>query len=341
MMNPDHRTLEKIDRRTFLGSLATTAVTLSAGCGDSNGSGSNISTESPTDNGNSIEREKIDSEVENLNSIFRRLSKAPVVDEGKFVFDVKQFEDEFDQELLLEKAEETQDRLDSMGGADIQASKARELESIANTARLLVQQRIILHQVITAGLTCEQRFYELEIDLATEVINNARQFLIDLDATGEQIGETLNERSSLNSRVDGYDPAGIMRTQEILVDIILWTNPAYEGILWVMNGMKQFVEGNSALEDELFEKAELKYRDSNTHFEKARESFESANNQGSRLPYMSPFVEELRCILPAYVSSSEQLSEAMGHFNAGEEAQGKEVAKEGIKSADRITPRCL
>lgn len=340
-MNQYFGTPGEIDRRTFLGSLATTGVTAVAGCGDSKGSDPNTSTGVSANNRDSIERQRLHSEIEKLDSIFRRLSEVPVVDEGEFVFDVKQFEEEFDRDPLMEEVEETLSRMDSIASAEIPESKARELESIAKTAGLLVQQRVIIHQVIAAGLTCEKRFYEMDIERAIEAITNARQFLMDLDSIGERIDESIGERSNITSLVDGYDPMWIMRTQNVLVEITLWTNPAYEGIHRVMEGMGHFVEGNSALEEELYEDAELAYRDSSSHFEKAKQAFRSSHNQGSKLPYMAPFVEDLRCILPAYISSSERLSEAMRRFQAGEQARGMEVAKEGIKSADRIAPRCF
>ena len=338
MINEDWQISDRQKRRAFLGSVATTGVTAIAGCGDSNYDDSERN--SPKDKG-TIQNQQIDEEVENLESIFSSLSELPIADGGEFVFDVKQFEAEFNHRSLLQKLEETQNQIDSMTASGIPESTVNALQSIAEIADLLVQQRVIIHQVIAAGLTCERRFYEMEIEAANEAINNAIQFVADLDSNGQRIEETLRARPSDSSLVDGYDPEAIKRTQDVIVDIALWTNPAYEGLHRSLIGMKHFMDGNSAVEEERYEAAESTYRDSNNHFERAQEAFETAHNRGSKMSYLAPFVEDIRCIVPAYVSSSERLRASMRHFQSGEQARGKEIAREAIESAEQIAPRCF
>ena len=332
-----------LNRRTFLGSLSAACSTLIVGCGNSEGDepkGITTTGYSP-DNEANREEQLLRGEIETLESVFHTLSEVPVTEGGKFVFDISHFEDKFDSESLIEQIEAAEDGLKSESSGELSTSRIDRIRTIAATARLLVQQRVHIHQVIAAGLACERRFYETEIAVATEAIADARQNLVILDSIGERINETMPDNSGQLSYIDWYDPVAIRRTQKMLVNIVLWTDPAYKGIYRMTRGMNQFLKGNSALEGERYEVARGAYKEAHVHFEQAQKAFENAQGRGTRLPYLVPFVEDIRCILPAYVSSTSQLSEAMYHFQVGQETQGRKIAQEAIESADQIAARCI
>lgn len=330
-------------RRAFLGSLSASFIAMLSGCGGpgADDSSTNSTFRDTPSNGSTKERRIIQQEVEKLESIYEALSQLPITNRGKFVFDVNRFEAEFEHEALLNQADDAHDEFDSIPKTEQSTSTVVGLISITETGKLLVQQRVILHQVITAGLTSEHSFYETDFERANDAISDALQFLIDLDSHGEQIEETMIDDQEVISLVDGYDPNSIQRSQKLLVNIVSWSDSAFKGLHHTSRGMKLFLEGNSALDREKYHTAETAYRESREHYELAQQALDDALGIESALPYIAPFVDDVRCVLPAYLSSTERLSESMRLIRNGEQTRGRELAREATNSSDRIASRCF
>lgn len=94
------------------------------------------------------------------------------------------------------------------------------------------------------------------------------------------------------------------------------------------------------MEDERYGEAETLYSNSHDNFVRAQDASENAQNEGARLPYLAPFVDEVRCNLLAYLDSTSGLSESMGYIDAGKEERGTAIARETFAQANHVEAQC-
>lgn len=342
MNNSRTHTATVLNRRHFLESLSLAAASQIAGCGETKkgDSGGPTGDRSSSQNRTESPSQKINKETEEIESVFDALADLPIEKGGKFVFDVEQFDNEFDHRTLVETCESIKTELRSIDVPEEEDSRVTVLVTVTEIAKRLVQQRVVLHQVIAAGLEFRKEFYRPNFERAEEVMTDARRYVTHLETLGIDLEDYLKKLDGNSLSIDGFDQDSIEGDQGLLLNIALWTEPAYAGLHLVSRGLETFTEGNSALEDERYGEAEKIYSDSHDHFGRAQEAFRRAQNQGTRLPYLAPFVDEVRCILPAYLDSTTGLSESMGYLHRGEEKRGKDIAREAFKLADQAEAKC-
>lgn len=321
-------------RRAFVTSLASFTL---AGCGEATREHPSTLTPDP-DVSRDGTFETVRTDVE---SLFASLAELPVSEGGEFVFDMRTFEEEFDHEALLETAENAIERLRTPEFTGVEKARIENLRLLGQTARLLIGQRILVHQVIASGLAFQVQFSETKYDEASTAIRDGQGFLEDLVSTGNRIEDTLSKTEKIDLNIDEYDFTFIKNTQDVLIEISLWTNTAYEGLHHVVSGLREFQRANGKLDEMDYKGAQMKYQASNERFEKAVSAFDSAQGRGERLPQMASVVDGIRCTIPAYLEASSRLQTSMGAFESGEESRGREIAREAFELADEKMAQCL
>lgn len=329
-----------VSRRKLLTGITTFAGVTTAGCNDSDdGTKREIASDSASQsNATPNEFEEIKSDIED---VFEIISTVPVVANENFVFDLKMFKDNLEGEELQEVLKEVEFRTQQLDPGIANRAEQESLLIAIEVAKLLVRQRLLVHQVIAAGLAYERRFRDLEYKKANEAIHDARYYLDELTTNGEQIEERLNRTSELEISLDGYEPGTFRATQIVLVEVALWTTPAYEGLHHAIKGFSSFEDGNMAIEENLFKSAAEEYEASKVSFEKADEALNKALNHDREIPQIKPLVSGMKCIMPVYVEASASLQRSAKEFRKGNKQRGKEIFKNALEPTERKMTRCL
>ncbi|QLD87923.1 hypothetical protein HWV07_02255 [Natronomonas salina] len=338
-------TRSKLDRRTFLAEASILATATMSGCGTSQSGASEkertpISTTSTVTSEGSVE-DDIVGILEDISALYERLSALPIVEDNEFVFRVKAFENDFDQKQLFTDADRILEGLESRSSSDRDSPRIETLIDSTELAKLLARQRGIVHQVIAAGLVFHRRVNQEDYDWATNAIQNAQQFVVDLRRNVDRIGETVEATDRSRLSIDEFDPNSIRTSQAHLVEICRWTKFAYEGLNRTVRGIRRFDTGNTELEREEYTGAATAYEESYADFESAVEAFDKAQRRGKQLPHLVPVVDGMRCLLPAYMESSRNLSQSMEEFQAGNQDHARTIAREAIVTADKKASRCF
>lgn len=276
-----------------------------------------------------------------IETVFDEISNLPIFENGEFVFDVTYFERKFDHHEVKRTAESAIERIEQTSKEEVPDPIIEVLETSAEIGRLLVAQRVMVHQLIVAGLTLERLIGSGSYDRALDVPQTAKQFLENLRSTGEKIGVSLSRDQNTDVSVDGYDPTAIKKSQENLVEVVRWSAHVYEAFQHVVLGLKKYDEGNIAIESAKYGMAKSSYEKSEQQFQAAARSFNEAQGTGRQIPHLVHLVEGLRCLIPAYLASSGPLQSSMEEFEAGNEKRASEIAREAISSANKEAARCL
>lgn len=332
-------------RRTFLAEASILATASISGCGTSQRDVSEkertpISTTSTVASEGNVE-DDIVGIIEDISALYERLSALPIVEDNEFVFQVKAFENDFDQKQLFTDADRILEGLEGRRSSNRDSPRIETLIESTELAKLLARQRGIVHQVIAAGLVYHRRVNQDDYDAAANAIQNAQQFVVDLRRNVDRIGETVEVADWSRLSIDEFDPDSIRTTQSHLVEICRWTKFAYEGLNRTIRGIRRFDTGNAELESEEYTGAATAYEESYVDFESAVESFNKAQRRGKQLPHLVPVVEGMRCLLPAYMESSRILSKSMEEFEAGNQDEARTIAREALVTADKKASRCF
>ena len=332
----------RANRRAVVVGIVTTASVTLGGCSSiRGGSGTGRKDAEPDSNADAHPPEEFVNAKSETRSVYERINSVPVVTDDEFVFDVNAFEDDFDHEAVLSDARELQERINAMDAADVPDAELDGLQVTLELAESLVRQRLFLHQVIVGGLTFEDLFAEAEFGAAIETIRDARGFLDSLVTSGERVEELLDRQKGRAVSVDGYDPAAIRETQEVLVEMTRWSNPAYEGLHHSAAGFDSFVAANEAMEMEQFGKAKRAFRNARAHYQAAGKAFDRSRGRGRSIDYLAPTVEGISCVVPAYLEGCERLGDALEELDVGNEERGFELAEETLREMDRKVARCM
>lgn len=331
-----------LSRRTLLCYVLPSVSTGLAGCGDPNREGhQNLSSENSTNSVNSRSRydsDNLQDVVEDVNEIYNKLDQFPITNDSEFIFKASAFEDGFDHRELFDRLDSVQRRLNnSKVDSDLQKSGLLQATDVANN---LVRQRVVLHQTIAAGITFEESFGEGEYGRSAQVIQDGISFLSDLKGIRDEIIDQVTQDTAEISLIVTVDVESIRTTQLVLKEILVWTSPAYRGLYQTSQGLQMFVEGSSAFNNERFGSAGRAFHGAKERFRSAEDAFARAQGQGRRLPQMAPFVDGVRCMLPAYQTSSEELQRSMEEFETGNDSRAREISREAIISVSRIANRC-
>lgn len=334
----------KVGRRGFLTKALTVGMCTIAGCGTTH---SRLrETERPSDDftstrlGEDSSGDDLEGIRDALDSLYRRLSALPIIEDDEFVFRMKAFESGFDQQQLFKDADEILRELKRQKSSDRECRTIESLTSSTEVAKLLARQRGIVHQVIAAGLVYHRRIKQGDYEGAADAIENANGFVVTLRRNIDRVAAKVEGSDLTRISIGTFDLDSIKKSQEHLTEVCRWTKPAYEGLYEIVRGIQRFEAGNKRLESEDYSDASSAYDESHTHFESAVESFDEAQGRGEQLPHLVPVVVGTRCLLPAYVESSRNLSKSMDEFGADNPERASIIAREALVNAGKKASRC-
>lgn len=344
-MTRENKSGYPLNRRTVLHYVIPGVCTAIAGCGEAEQErrgdrSERTSIESMNSRGED-RPDTVDEIVKDIQEIYDRISQFPIVRENEFVFEVRTFEDEFHYRELFDKVDSAKARLKDLELDDESVSWKPDLLQVTEVAENLIRQRIVVHQIIATGITFEESFSKGEYERAAEAIRDGIFFLNSLSDNRDEIISQVTQGDTQISLVEAYDAESIRETQVVLGEILRWTSPTYIGLYETVQGLQKFEVGNSALNNEEFGNAGGAYREAEDRFRSAEDAFDRAQGRGRRLPQIAPFVEGVRCMLPAYQTSSNELQKSMDEFDAGNYSRAREIGREAIISTKRVAQRCI
>lgn len=332
-------------RRTFLAEASILATATISGCGtiqsDTPGEERTPNDTTSTAANKGRIQNDIGGIVEDISALYERLSALPIVEDNEFVFRVKAFENDFDQKQLFTDADKILKGLERRRSSDRDSPRIETLIASTELAKLLARQRGIVHQVIAAGLVYHRRVNQDDYDGAANAIQDAQRFVVDLRRNVNRIGEAVEADDWSRISIDEFNLDSIRTSQSHLVEICRWTKYAYEGLNSAVQGLRRFAAGNAGLEREEYTDAATAYEKSYADFESAVQAFDKAQGRGKQLPHLVPVVEGMRCLLPAYMESSRNLSQSMDEFVAGNYDHARTIAQDALVNADKKASRCF
>lgn len=326
---------QTIQRRTLLAVATSAGIPLISGCNGSLNRSDEATVRSESEDSTSNEFEGIRT---NLAGIYREINEFPLSENGKFRFDVQNFEKDFDHKRLLEETRTLQERIESIESeSDIDQNT---LGSIASVAEILIKERILTHQSIAAGLSYGRKLMQGEYADATEAIQHGNGYLNQLTSTRRDIENELSEISEESVSIDEFEPRSIQESQIVLFELVQWTILIYRSFEYASVGFKLFEGGGEKINDERIDEARQIFEEAGNHFKRANELQERAHGRGQRLGYVVPFVRKLRCVLPVYRDTCDRLVNSFTTWQSGDEDEARRIGREMIKEVDQRMARC-
>lgn len=335
MKRADSFAPQTVSRRTVLALATGAGIPSISGCYDESNTGGDepISTRQPEPEQNEYSAIRT-----NLEEIFEEINRLPIAQKGEFVFDVKEFEANFEFENLLEETRGLQERLEGMEPKS--DTELEALRAVAKIAELRIQARLTTHQAIAAGLTYGNRLSRGEYADATDAIQHGRRFLEELVATVREIDDEVREVPNDSVSIDAYEPDSIQETQSVILDIVQWSAIIYRSFEYASVGFELFENAADIIEDERVEEARTNFESAGVHFSNAQEVLERAHGEGRRLGYVVPLVRKLRCILPIYRDTSARFADSFTAWKSGEEDEARRIAREVTEGIDKRMAQC-
>lgn len=335
MNRPDSIESRSVPRRTVIAAAASAGFPIISGCYDDTDTGGDEPAKFRQPESEENEYREIRTDLED---ILEEVNRFPISQNGEFVFDVQEFEANFDFENLSEETGTLQERLERIGPKSDEERDA--LRSIARIAELLIRVRLSTHQAIAAGLSYGDRLSRGEYAAATEAVQHGRKFLEEVVAIGREIENEIGDGLSDSVSVDGFEPDSIRDTQSVLLEIVQWGALIYRSFEYASIGFELFVNAAEKIEDERVEEARANFESAGVQFTNAKEVLERAHGQGQRLGYIVPLVQKLRCILPIYRDTSERFADSFTAWKTGEEDEARRIAREVIDGVDQQMAQC-
>lgn len=334
-------TLVSVDRRAFITLTAAFSGTLAGCSGETKRTG--------PDRGEATDRSDVSDDADaitrveaKIERVFDRIEDVPLVAHGEFVYDLENSVESVDYEEMVEIAKDALRAAQELD-RDVDASKrTREyLHSAAKIAFLLVDQRFLIHRAMIGGLVFRRAFSEGDYERSLEVIDEAREFLERLRANGGELGEEVDSDEERNLSMSELDAASITSDLDLILEILQWGIPVFEGFEYTATGMVAVQEATRELEEERYGPAQEYYDQAQTNFSKAEAAFDTAHGRGQPLEYLMPMVNDLRCFVPILATGYDDLDEAFSELESGNEENGKEMARDTMLQLDREFRRCL
>lgn len=322
----------------------TTAAAVScglAGCGsDQRSKNGRDETPEGTDEPNRRSERELAIESQ-LEEVHERLAALPIVVDGDFVFDVEAFEDEFDHRAISDRTDEiVADVAELQDEGEITTDRAETLSVLARLADDRASQRYLLHQTIAATFAYDERVRDTRYEAAREPVAFAGESLEELSTVGERIEDHQRQLDETSVTIDGYSHEAVEKEQAMLLDVATWFSPVTEALHEMARGYTLLADANQSLEEETASTASEQYRAANVRFEAASRAFEEARGRGQRVGYVVPIVEQSRCSLSGLLDGTDTLAEALEEIEAGNEQEGKSLAREAIERMEQQRNRC-
>lgn len=330
-------------RRSYIVSLSSGIGGLLAGCGrktgDSGQEGQNEISGQSTEE--SKPQEVIEVE-EKIDRVFELITSYHIADGQEFVFEVENFQKEVDRKDMVSMAREAREAAEALDADAVHSTARRgDLTREARIAFLLVDQRILLYEAITSGVVYGRAFDQGEYSRGVDAVKVGSDSLEMLLANGGELKNALNThgRRDVDFAKTSHD---MIRTDlDVLLNVLRWTFPVYEGFQQAAEGMVAVMNGNRHLEEERYGSAREKYHEAREHFSSAETSFDSAHGTGTTVEYVTPIVEDLRCLIPVLEDGYHELDSAFEELEAGNEKQGLQDARGTLMEMDKEFNKCL
>jgi hypothetical protein len=242
---------------------------------------------------------------------------------------------------LLNTADNVTQRLKSNRSKERPNEEINNLVAAAELGRLLVVQRILVHQVIVSIWTAERRFVDERYKGSVDAVEYALDRLERFNTNGKRIDEKLSEVREGSSRIDNLDKVSIRDTQDVLTEISVWADPAYLGLYHGISGLKRQVDSSRLIGEDNFDTAEVRIAKSRAHYEEARRSFDVAHGSGRRIPQVTPLVDEIRCALPGLGKLNSTLEHGIQEIQSGNESMAEEAVRDELRTVKNMVDRCI
>lgn len=330
-------------RRSYIAALSSGIGGLLAGCGrktvDSVQEGQNeISGESTEESKSQV---VVDVE-EKIGRVFELITTYPIAHGREFVFEVENFQNEVDRENMVSMAREAGEAAEALDADSVRSAARREdLTRAARIGFLLVHQRILLHEAISSGVVYGRAFDRGEYSRGVHVIKVGSDSLEMLLGNGGELENELNDHESGDVASAKTNRETIRTDLDVLLDVLRWTLPVYEGFQHAAEGMVAVVDGNQHLEEERYGSAREKYQEARERFASAETTFDTAHGTGTPVDYITPTVEELRCFIPVLEDGYHELDSAFEELEAGNEEQGLQDAEGTLMEMDKKFNKCI
>ena len=327
-------------RRGVVSAIAAVSCGL-AGCGNSQSPESDRNESSAQPSEGEQRSEQVLAVESRLERVYERLRTLPIADDGDFVFDVTAFEDEFDHRAISDRTDEiVADIVELDEGGEISSNRAETLSTLARLADDRASQRYLLHQTIAATFAYDERVRDARYDAAREPMIFASERLEELSTVGQRVETHQQRLDEASVKMDGYSHEAVKREQAMLLDVSAWLSPVSRALHEMARGYTVLADANQSLENDAPSTASEQYRAAHARFETASEAFAEARGRGQRVGYIVPIVEQSRCSLSGLLDGTDTLAEAIEEIEAGNEQEGKSLAREAIERMEQQRNRC-
>lgn len=285
------------------------------------------------------ERDTVSDAVDEIESIFESLAILPVAENDEFIFSVSTFDGAFDSQRLIERTENIKERLQSDRRNRRTSSEIEYLVDIAELARLLVIQRIFVHQVIASCWTSERRFEQDQYEGSIEALEYGLDYLDRLTENGNRVEDKLEEIEGKSSPVNNLNWQTRRNTQNVLIEFTLWAKPSYTGLYHGVRGLKSQNRSLRSIREENYDAAAARIDNSNVEFQKAKQAFGTAHGRGRRIPQVDYSVDNMRCSIPGFRKVSSSIDEWLHEARSGNETAAREHLRSELQKAEEISYR--
>lgn len=330
-----------VDRRALI----TLTVAMSgplAGCnGETKTTVPNPNNASDT-RGGSGNPEEINVVEGKIQRVYDRVEDIPLIAGGEFVYELENSVESVDYEELVEVAKDALKAAEDIDQAvDVPKQTREYLLRAAKIAFLLVDQRFLIHRALLGGLVFRRAFSEGEYERAVEVIDESRVFLERLRANGGELEEEVDTTEDLYFTTSELDASSIISDMEVVLEILHWWIPVFEGFEYAATGMVLVQDGNQELEGHRYGLAQEHFDQAQKDFTRAEAAFNNAHGRGQPLEYLMPILNDLRCFVPILATGYDDLDEAFSELESGNEEKGLEIAGETLLQLNKEFNRCL
>lgn len=335
-------TRNPLGRRKIITGLSSAVVGFLAGCsGDQGKSDTEPGDENSPSTDEYGDGNELSQVMKNIQQVHERVEDLPVSEHGEFVFDFEKSQEEFDYETLNRESVEALQATERINEGEISVEKKEHLTRAARIGFLLTDQRRLLDRTIVGGLMFRDAFHREKYESGTDVMNETRSQLENLEANRTKVEGLLEayERSELNIVTIRSDT--FRSDLNVLGEVLRWATPVFEGFKSSAQGMVAVSEGNLALENERYGQARERYLRASEHFGDTRRAFDTAHGRGQPLDYVKPLVNELRCFIPTLQTGYADLEDAFSEFEAGNEEEGRRIARRVLGEMDEEFQGCI
>lgn len=333
---------DSVDRRRYLGSIVVGLTSLLAGCSQSDcDSSKKECTEGSNGPDGARPSQSYRRVRDDITSVLDTINDRPIRVGRTFVFDPEDAMTEAEVRDLsstaseaLQAAREIDEKEERLGPSRLNLIQSAQL------ATLLVDQRARIDYSMMAGVSFRQKFAVGEYEDAGHVVEKGADSLEMLLRNGSEIEDLLEEVAGSTTVEDRYGTDAIKEDLQVLLEVLRWSVPVYDGFENTARGMVSIQRGNIALNGEDYESARTHYERGRQLFDEAGRAFDAAHGAGQRVDLLVPYVEHLRCLVPGLSTNYKELDEGIKELVAGNEETGLEITADVLTRMESTFSRC-